>query len=76
VVEFLRRKLMRVIVIGIDPHKASVTATALNATSDTLSHRRLAMTGKTGGHPISSVQPGGPIVYGRWRVPLAGHGVA
>ncbi len=40
------------IVIGIDPHKASVTA-ALSPTSDPLGHRRLASTAKTAANLIA-----------------------
>jgi transposase len=38
------------IVIGIDPHKASITAAALGPTSQTLDHKRLAMSTKTAAH--------------------------
>src|ERR1039458_6300929 len=41
------------IVIGIDPHKASVTAAALGPNSDKLDHRRLATTTKMAAHLIS-----------------------
>lgn len=41
------------IVIGIDLHKASVTAAALGPTSDVLGHRRLATTAKTAVHLLS-----------------------
>jgi hypothetical protein len=36
-----------VITIGIDPHKTSVTAAALDPASEILGHRRLAYTAKT-----------------------------
>jgi hypothetical protein len=41
------------IVIGIDPHKASVTAAALGPNSENLDHRRLATTTKTAIHLIT-----------------------
>lgn len=64
------------IVIGIDPHKASVTAAALDATSTTLGHRRLATSAKTAAHLIAwaAAWP-----ERRWAVegaPGLGHGVA
>lgn len=64
------------IVIGIDPHKASVTAAALGPTSETLGHRRLATTAKTAAHLISwaATWP-----ERRWAIEGAaglGHGVA
>jgi transposase len=64
------------IVIGIDPHKASVTAAALGPRSVTLDHRRLATTTKTAAHLITwaAVWP-----ERLWAVEGAaglGHGVA
>ena len=64
------------IVIGIDPHKASITAAALNSVSDQVGHRRLAMTAKTGAHLIAWA---GDWPDRLWAVEGAaglGHGVA
>ena len=64
------------IVIGIDPHKASVTAAALGPTSDVLGHRRLATTAKTAAHLVSWAEA---WPERRWAVEGAsglGHGVA
>ena len=64
------------IVIGIDPHKASVTAAALSPTSDTLGHRRLATTNKTTVHLIAWAAAWPERVWAVEGAAGLGHGVA
>ena len=64
------------IVIGIDPHKASVTAAALGPTSDVLGHRRLACTANTGAHLLSWAAGWPERVWAVEGAAGLGHGVA
>jgi hypothetical protein len=64
------------IVIGIDPHKASVTAAALGPTSDTLGHRRLASTAKSGTQLISWAEAWPERLWAVEGAAGLGHGVA
>lgn len=64
------------IVIGIDPHKASVTAAALSPTSDTLGHRRLASTAKTAAHLIAWAVDWPERLWAVEGAAGLGHGVA
>jgi transposase len=65
-----------VIVIGIDPHKASVTAAALSSASATLGHRRLATTARTGAHLISWAAEWPDRLWAVEGAAGLGHGVA
>jgi transposase len=65
-----------VITIGIDPHKTSVTAAALDRDGETVGHRRVACTAKTGDQLITWADAWRDR---RWAVEGAsglGHGVA
>ena len=64
------------IVIGIDPHKASVTAAALGPNSDQLDHRRLATSTKTATHLISWAAAWPERLWAIEGAAGLGHGVA
>jgi len=64
------------IVIGIDPHKASVTAAALGPTSEALGHRRLASTAKSAAQLISWAEPWPERLWAVEGAAGLGHGVA
>ena len=66
----------QMIVIGIDPHKASVTAVALSSASIALGHRRLATTAKTGAHLISWAAEWPDRLWAVEGAAGLGHGVA
>ncbi len=64
------------IIIGIDPHKASVTAAALSPTSDAIGHRRLTTTAKTGSHLIAWAAAWPERLWAVEGAAGLGHGVA
>jgi transposase len=64
------------IVIGIDPHKASVTAAALGPDSAKLDHRRLACTTKTAAHLIGWAEAWPERLWAVEGAAGLGHGVA
>jgi hypothetical protein len=64
------------IVTGIDPHEASVTAAALSPTNDTLGHRRLATLAKTANHLIASAEEWPERLWAVEGAAGLGHGVA
>ena len=64
------------IVIGIDPHKASVTAAALGPNSEQLGHRRLATSTKTAAHLVSWAAAWPERLWAVEGAAGLGHGVA
>lgn len=64
------------IIIGIDPHKASITAAALGPTSEALGHRRLASTAKSAAHLISWAEAWPERLWAVEGAAGLGHGVA
>ncbi len=64
------------IIIGIDPHKASATAAALSPTNDTLGHRRLATSAKTAVHLIAWAEEWPERLWAVEGAAGLGHGVA
>lgn len=64
------------IIIGIDPHKASITAAALSPNSEKLDHRRLATSMKTAAHLISWAAAWPERLWAVEGAAGLGHGVA
>lgn len=64
------------ITIGIDPHKASVTAAALDRTAGTLDHRRVACTTETAEHLLAWAEAWPERVWAVEGAAGLGHGVA
>jgi len=64
------------IIIGIDPHKASITAAALGPTSEPLGHRRLASTAKSAAQLISWAELWPERLWAVEGAAGLGHGVA